>query len=87
MTSSPIKSDFSCSLEEFKVEVSNFFKRLKADLSPTEEQIEQGLKIIGLMYLYIYDLEKERYDGESADILKLVYKSADEFLLRQRLTN
>ena len=44
-------SPFTCTYEEFKAQAGSYFRRLQESPAPTEAQIENGFKALGLAYL------------------------------------
>lgn len=71
----PDQSPFTCTYNEFKERSASFFRRLKEDPRPTEEQINNGLKTLGLAYLHLADAtEVQRH--EAGVLLELATKYA-----------
>lgn len=71
-------SGFECTWEEYKEQAATFFRRLQAKPLMTEEQVNNGLKILGLSFIYVE--EDPMFEGQAEIVLNLAHKKAHEFL-------
>ena len=74
------KSEFQTDFKGFKQQASEFFKKLK-ESAPTQEQIENGLKAIGLALLYMTGTENEKYQAKI--VFDIAHRKAAEYQINQ----
>lgn len=80
-----IVSPFACSFAEFKEQSGQFFKRLKANPSPTPNQVDNGFKAIGIAYLNMEGSEMEKHQARI--VLDLATRASLDFEANSKHTS
>ncbi len=70
----PPSSDFACTFDQYREQAAELFRRLRAAPKPSKEQIQNGVKALGLAFLYLKGSDNEKHQAEV--VLSLAYREA-----------